>query len=339
MGVKIRDIADKLGVSPGTVSKALNDRKGVGDKLKAKIKRVAKEMEYHPNPIARRLSMNKSNTIGVFILSRDKIRLRESFAIEILDGVAEEANKRGYDILLFTNTSSLYQNVNYLKLCKERRVEGAIFFGLALNDPELEEIKQADIPVAIIDLKIKGENIGYISSDNPTGINQALDYLTELGHQRVGFFKSTKEAEVSEIRFRAYQDYLLERNLYNPAYVWEGDFTKESGERLAQEVLSLKQRPTAILSANDSMALGAMGTFKAAGLKIPDDISLVGFDNMPATQYTSPKLTTINQDGILFGKEAVNFILNKLNANSVEVVKEKLLKPELIIRNSVKDLR
>jgi len=337
MGVKIRDIANRLGVSPGTVSKALNDRKGVGDKLKAKIKRVAKEMNYHPNPIARRLSMNKSNTIGVFILSRDKIKLRESFAIEILDGIADEANKRGYDILLFTNNSSLHQKVNYLKLCKERRVEGAIFFGLALNDPELEEIKRSDIPVAIIDLKVEGEHVGYISSDNPTGINQALDYLTDLGHQKIGFFKSTKDAEVSEIRFRAYKDYLLQRNLYNPTYVWEGDFTRESGESLAKEVLGLDSRPTAILSANDSMALGAMRTFKDVGLKIPDDISLIGFDNMPAAQYTNPELTTINQDGVAFGKEAVDFILNKLDGLQVE--KERFLRPELIIRNSVKEIR
>ncbi|TDX45530.1 LacI family DNA-binding transcriptional regulator [Orenia marismortui] len=337
MGVKIKDIAKRLGVSPGTISKALNDKKGVSEELKKKIKKLANEMGYRPNLIAQRLSSKKSNTIGVFILSRDKIKLRDSFAIEILDGITEKANKLGYDILLFTTTGNNLNEEQYIELCKARRVEGAIFIGLCSDDPQLEDIRASDIPIAIIDLELDAKNVGYISSDNELGIISALEYLINLGHRKIGFIGSSKTAEVSQIRYKAYQSYLKARNLYKADYVWEGDFTRESGEKVAEEVLRLKDRPTAIISASDSMALGAIKIFKDKGIRIPEDISVIGFDNISATEYSNPRLTTINQDGIALGKEALNFILNKSQGNSVP--KRRLLKPELIIRDSVKDIR
>ncbi|WP_018249640.1 LacI family DNA-binding transcriptional regulator [Orenia marismortui] len=337
MGVKIKDIAKRLEVSPGTISKALNDKKGVSEELKKKIKKLANEMGYRPNLIAQRLSSKKSNTIGVFILSRDKIKLRDSFAIEILDGITEKANKLGYDILLFTTTGNNLNEEQYIELCKARRVEGAIFIGLCSDDPQLEDIRASDIPIAIIDLELDAKNVGYISSDNELGIISALEYLINLGHRKIGFIGSSKTAEVSQIRYKAYQSYLKARNLYKVDYVWEGDFTRESGEKVAEEVLRLKDIPTAIISASDSMALGALKIFKDKGIRIPEDISLIGFDNISATEYSNPRLTTINQDGIALGKEALNFILNKSQGHSVP--KRRLLKPELIIRDSVKDIR
>jgi DNA-binding LacI/PurR family transcriptional regulator len=333
MEVKLKDIADKLGVSPGTVSKALNDKQGVGDDLRKKIKKLATEMSYRPNPIAKRLSTNKSNTIGVFMLNRDNIRLEESFGIEIVDGITERANGAQYDILLFTITKDTYNQRSYLELCKERKVEGAIFISLCLDDPHIEEIKDSDIPVAIIDLELTGDNLGYITSDNYSGIKEALDYLVTQGHSEIGFIKSCAGAEVSQVRFNAYQEYLKQSGLYNENYVWKGDFSKESGQQVAEEILAATDRPTAIIAANDLMALEAMKTFKEAGLDVPKDISIIGFDDIPAARYCDPTLTTVAQDGIGLGKETTKFILDSLAGKKKTVAK--LLPTKLVIRDSV----
>ena len=331
MGVKLTDIAKKLDVSPGTVSKALNDKSGVGKELRKKIKREAKKLGYKPNPIAQRLSTNKSRTIGVFMLNRDNIRLKENFGIEIVDGITELANHAQYDILLFTITND--DQCSYLELCKERKVEGAIFISLCSDDPQLEDIKKSEFPIAVIDLKLKGKNLGYITSDNYSGIQRALDYLFEMGHRKIGFIKSCAGAEVSQIRFNAYRDYLQTEDLYQKDYVWQGDFSKESGQQVAEEILGKTNKPTAIIAANDLMALEAMNTFKQSGVKVPQDISIIGFDDILAARYSDPSLTTVAQDGIGLGKEAAQFILNSLRGQ--ETTSEKLLTTKLIIRDSV----
>ena len=333
MGVKLKDIAEKLDVSPGTVSKALNDKQGVGNDLRKKIKSEAEQMGYKPNPIAQRLSTNKSNTIGVFMLNRDNIRLRESFGIEIVDGITEQANQAQYDILLFTITKDTYNQRSYLELCRERKVEGAIFISLCLDDPHIEEIKKAQMPVAVIDVNLEGENLGYVTSDNYSGIEQALDYLFEMGHRKIGFIGSCEGAEVSQIRMQAYQDYMKKAGLYNEQYVWRGDFSKESGHQVAEKIVASSDKPTALIAVSDLMALEIMKTFREAGIAVPEDISIIGFDDIPAARYSDPALTTVAQDGIGLGKEATKFILDNLAGEKTSVAK--LLPTELVIRDSV----
>ena len=333
MGVKLKDIAEKLEVSPGTVSKALNDKQGVGNDLRQKIKEEAKNMGYKPNPIAQRLSTNKSNTIGVFMLNRDNIRLKESFGIEIVDGITEQANQAQYDILLFTITKDTYNQRSYLELCRERKVEGAIFISLCLDDPHIEEIKQSEMPVAVIDVKLEGDNLGYVTSDNYAGIKQALDYLFDMGHRKIGFIGSCEGAEVSQIRLKAYQDYMQEAGLYDEQYIWRGDFSKESGQQVAEEILSISDKPTAVIAVSDLMALEIMKTFRTDGVAVPEDISIIGFDDIPASRYSDPALTTVAQDGIGLGKEATKFILDSLKGKKTE--NAKLLPTELIVRESV----
>ncbi|MBM7555428.1 LacI family DNA-binding transcriptional regulator [Halanaerobacter jeridensis] len=333
MGVKLKDIAEKLGVSSGTVSKALNDKEGVGHDLRKKIKKAAKEMGYRPNPIAQRLSTNRSNTIGVFMLNRDHIRLKESFGIEIVDGITEQANQAQYDILLFTITKDTYSQRSYLELCRERKVEGAIFISLCLDDPHIEEIKEAEMPVAVIDIKLEGKNLGYITSNNYSGIEQALDYLFEMGHRKIGFIGSCEGAEVSQIRLQAYQDYMQQAGFYDEDYIWRGDFSKESGQQVAEEILSTPDKPTALIAVSDLMALEIMKTLKKAGVAIPEDISIIGFDDIPAARYSDPALTTVAQNGIGLGKEATKFILDSLEGKKTSDAK--LLATELVLRESV----
>ncbi len=332
MSSNIKDIAKKLGVSPAAVSKALNDKKDISEKLKRKVRETARELDYIPNSIAKRLVTNKSNTIGVFMFSRKESTFKEGLGLQFLGGIIEEANKNGYDIVLFTSDSDLLNKKSYLELCKERKVEGAVFIGLRLDDPHIEGIKSYPFPTSIIDTYIEGRNINFVSTDNKLGVCEALDYLWRLGHRKIAMINGHRYAQVSWKRLNAYRDYLREKEVYEERLVFTGDFTENSGYQCAEEIMKLEKLPTAIFVASDLMALGFMKAFKKNGFKLPEDMSIIGFDNINTGEYTEPRLTTIGQDAISMGEIAVRLILNEIKG--IRLKKRCLLKPKLIIRDS-----
>ena len=332
MSSNIKDIAKKLGISAAAVSKALNNRKDISEKLKRKVRETARELDYTPNSIAKRLVTNKSNTIGVFIFSRQEHTFSNDLGLQFLGGILEEANTNDYDIVLFSTDSDLLNEKSYIELCKERRAEGAIFTGLRLDDPHIKKIKNSTFPISIIDTYIEGENVNFVGTDNKLGVRLALDYLWKLGHHKIAMINGHKYAQVSRDRLDAYRDYLEERENYDERLVFTGDFTEDSGYQCAEKIMKLEKPPTAIFIASDLMALGAMRAFKKNGFNLPADMSIVGFDNIPMADYSMPRLTTVGQDAIAMGEWSVRLILNKLKKE--EPQKKYLLKPKLIIRDS-----
>ena len=332
MSSNIKDIAKKLGISAAAVSKALNNRKDISEKLKRKVRKAAKELNYTPNSIAKRLVTNKSNTIGVFVFSRQEDTFSKDLGLQFLGGILEEANKNDYDIVLFSTDSDLLNEKSYIELCKERRAEGAIFTGLRLDDPHIKKIKNSTFPISVIDTHIEGENVSFVSTDNKIGVQLALDYLWKLGHRKIAMINGHKHAQVSWDRLKTYRDCLEEREVYDERLVFTGDFTEDSGCQCAEKIMKLKKLPTAIFIASDLMALGAMKAFKENGFNLPKDMSIVGFDNISIGNYIEPRLTTVGQDAIAMGKWSVRLILNKLKKE--EPQKKYLLKPKLIIRDS-----
>ncbi len=332
MSSNIKDIAKNLGISAAAVSKALNDRKDISEKLKRKVRKAAKELNYTPNSIARRLVTNKSNTIGVFVFSRQEDTFSKDLGLQFLGGILEEANKNDYDIVLFSTDSDLLNEKSYIELCRERRAEGAIFTGLRLDDPHIKKIKNSTFPISIIDTHIEGENVNFVSTDNKIGVQLALDYLWKLDHRKIAMINGHKYAQVSWDRLNAYRDYLEEREVYNERLVFTGDFTEDSGYQCAEKIMKLEKLPTAIFIASDLMALGAIKAFKKSGFNLPKDMSITGFDNISISNYIEPRLTTVGQDAIAMGKWSVRLILNKLRKE--EPQKKYVLKPKLMIRNS-----
>jgi DNA-binding LacI/PurR family transcriptional regulator len=297
-----------------------------------KFREAAKELDYTPNSIAKRLVTNKSNTIGVFIFSRQEDTFSKDLGLQFLGGILEEANKNDYDIVLFSTDSDLLNEKSYIELCKERRAEGAIFTGLRLDDPHIKKIKNSTFPISIIDTLIEGENVNFVSTDNKLGVRLALDYLWKLGHRKIAMINGHRNAQVSWERLNAYRNYLREKGFYDERLVFTGDFTENSGYRCAEKIMKLERLPTAIFIASDLMALGAMKAFKESGFNLPKDMSIIGFDNISIGNYIEPRLTTVGQDAIGMGKWSVRLILNKIKGK--EPQQKYLLKPKLIIRDS-----
>lgn len=327
--MNIKDIAKELGISQSTVSKAINNRKDVGEDVKNRVKEYIEKVGYTPNPLGRRLAINKTNTIGVFIVSRDIMKLNDNFAVEFLDGIAKKAYEINYDLLLFTTVFNKNNKNGYMKLCEERKVEGAIFIGLSLNDTNLESIKNSKIPVAVIDIFLYGKNVFSVRTNNKKGIESALKYCFEKGHKEIGFIKACDGAEVAVERFENFKEIMQKNKLYNENYIVEGDFSKESGYNAANKLIKNKKLPTIIISSNDLMALGAIKAFKENGIKVPEDISVIGYDNITAGEYSEPELTTVGQDAIKIGAEAVEYIIGNRKAGL------KLINPFFIERKSV----
>ncbi|MGL5124825.1 MAG: LacI family DNA-binding transcriptional regulator [Fusobacteriaceae bacterium] len=334
MKPSIKEIAKKLNVAPSTVSRALNDKHDISQNLKDKVNTIAKEIGYKKNSIAARLVNQKSNTIGLFFLSRQNINNEENTGFKYVEIILDKIKDKNYDLIIFSIDSNLKDKKKYIDICSERQVEGAIFIGLEDTDENTELLRNIDIPTVILEKRVSGKNISYIGSDNEYGINSILDYLLELGHENIGFIKGPDFIECSKDRFNTFYKRMNSLNLYKEKFVKSGNFRLESGYESTKDLLNSKDIPTAIIASSDLMAIGAMKAIKEKGLKIPEDISLVGYDGFDIGSFLSPSLTTVLQDFKSMGEKAVEILFSMIvnKEKSINMV----FKPKLIKRESTK---
>jgi len=328
----IKDLARLAGVSHSTVSRALNDSPLIPEETRNRIKKLASEHGYSPNSLARQLVTRKSSTLGLFFLSLEELNFMENFGTQFMTAITRTCHLHAYDLLLFTTPRDLANECSYIELCRRRQVEGVIFMGMTSNDPHLEEIRHAAIPVAIIDFYLEGKNTAFIGTDSRAGIDMALEWLRGQGHRDVAFIGGPEVSQVAMARETAYRAYRETDRL--PARVFRGDFSRNSGYRCAMEISRLDPLPTAVLAASDVMALGAIKAFKERGLRVPADISVMGYDDAAASENSDPGLTTVGQDANAIGERAVMNIIDRIAGGKAG--KTNLIAPALVIRESVR---
>jgi LacI family transcriptional regulator len=332
----IKDIARIAGVTHSTVSRSLNDSPLVSAETKAKIRRIAEEQGYRPNTHARKLVSGRSKTLGVFFLSRAEISLSENFGTQFLEGIARESQNHDYDLLFFTHTREAITSPSYLELCRDKNVEGAIFIGMNSEDPHINELQNAEFPLCMIDFPIQGKKVGYVTTDTDQGISIALDYLKSMGHRKIGFITGPKDAPIAMERFDAFKRIMDQEGHFRQDWVWEGNFSTESGYQIGKSLKDITDLPTAILSSNDIMALGLLKAVKELGWNLPEDISIMGYDNALPSQFSHPGLTTIGQNAIEMGSLAAQYVFTLLKRKTGSKVTKTT--PELVIRDSVQKI-
>ena len=308
----IKDIARIAQVTHSTVSRSLNDSPLVSEETKARIKQIAREHGYAPNSLARRLATRRSHTLGLYFLSRGELDFMENFGTQFLTGITNACYAAGYDLLLFTLPHGAPNAVSYLHHCRERQVEGVIFIGLTSDDQHIDEIRKAAIPVSVIDFPLEGPQVASIGTDTEHGIRLAMDHLADTGHRRIAFIGGPAVSPVAIEREAVYRRILEARNAWDPVLVQRGNFSRESGYARALDLLAGPALPDAILAANDSMALGAIRALKGRGIRVPQDISVMGYDNAAGSDSSDPALTTIGQNPVAIGEAAVRLILDRL---------------------------
>ncbi|GAE26481.1 transcriptional regulator [Halalkalibacter wakoensis JCM 9140] len=317
----IYDIAKKTGFSITTVSKVLNNYSDVSDKTRKIILEAVNELDYHPSSSARTLTTKKSWTIGVVFI--ETYGMEHPFFNAVIESFRKNAQKNGYD-LLFASNQIGHDSKTYIDHFLYRGVDGVVIFCSVEGDPEIEKLIHSHIPTVLIDLESRDSSVVY--SDNEDGSVQAIDYLSSLGHKKIAHISGHQELLVGVQRLNGFLNGMRKYKLDVPdEYVVDGGFfTFEGGEEAMNKLLRLKDLPTAVYVAGDLMALGAISAIKKKGLSVPEDISVMGFDDIKMVEYMTPALTTLRQDTALIGKTAASLLIEQINEKQKQCMSVKI---------------
>ena len=328
----IYDIAKKTGYSPTTVSKVFNNYTDVRAQTRQTILQAAKELGYLPNAHARTLTTKKSWTIGVLFVESSGIGMQHPFFSAVIESFKQVAVSKGY-ALMFISKDVGGKKSGYLENCKIRGVDGVVVILSDYDDPYFQELLDSDIPCIILDHETTQAHTVY--SDNHEGSFLAVEYLHSLGHRKIAHISGGMNTFAGSNRVQGYEMAMTSLGLERQEsyIVHSAYYSIESGYAAMMELLDLQDRPTAVFAAGDHLALGAMRAAKERGLHIPEDLSIVGFDNIELSQYISPALTTIGQDTALMGYEAAEILIRSIDDPSL--VQESVVLPvQLVIRDS-----
>jgi len=261
--------------------------------------------------------------------------------LEVLGGLYQYAEETNTEFVFYATTTKKQQEKSFAQFCKEHKLSGVVVQGLKITDPYYEQIKNTDIPTVVIDMDIKGENVGTISVNNKKASKEAVDYLISLGHKDIAMINGSKDATVSKTREDGYKESLIQHKLkINDDLIKYANYHEETAYLKAIELIESKQKFTALFCASDVMAIGAMRALKDLGVKIPEDVSIIGFDDIILNEYLEPRLSSIKQDMISIGYYAGRLLDdiidndNKKQQNNNIYAKHRLMIRESVDKNS-----
>lgn len=333
MKTTIKNVAQTAGVSIATVSRVINGFDNVNPETRDKILKVVTELNYSPNLAARGLITKRTEGIGLLLPD-----LHGEFFSEIIRGVDETVQEHHYHLLVSSSHNETKEIDAGLKFMRGR-VDGLIVLSPQVESDLLLANLPKSLPVVLLNCHISNPHFDTIVTDGFTGAREMVSYLLEIGHTRIAVIKGGEKNIESQERLRGYKAALSDRGFVNQSDLeFDGDFTEGSGRAAAQRILAMESRPTAIFACNDSMAIGAYGAIRDAGLNIPNDISVCGFDDVPVAQYLSPPLTTVHVPIHELGSMAINRIFDKIKNRGTAEAAHIFIKTSLRLRESCKSL-
>lgn len=329
----IKDVSKVTGYSTTTVSRALNGYLDVNENTRRKIQLAAEKLGYTPNMLARSLVMKNSKTVGFLITDLKRAGVKDNFLFETLCGAMDKLQHLDYELVVLTTTTSKQKNKTYQQLCNERNLDGVIIQGLKIDDPYLQEAQKSSKPCVLIDIPTNAPNTGYVTTNQLESAKQATKYLCRLGHEHIAFINGHDTAHVSKERLSGYQQALEENRLpFRSEYVCNGYFDEEKAKQCAISLILGFPEVTAIFCASDVMALGVMKAAKELNINIPEQLSIIGFDNILLSEYVTPSLTTVSQNPYEMGRRAADMMVGFIEEKEVERIVE--LTNQLTLRDS-----
>ncbi|HSK24114.1 MAG TPA: LacI family DNA-binding transcriptional regulator [Egicoccus sp.] len=327
--VTITDVAEAAGVSVATVSRVMNNRYGVAAKTVEHVRSVIEDLGYEGSLVARSMRSHRTNVIGVIVMDL------EPFSTEVLKGAARAIHDSDYDLIVYSaGGHATYEQPGWERRLVAR-LSGSLIDGTILVAPTVVDIA-ADSPIVAIDPHIGAKGLPSIASNNYDGARMAMDHLTKLGHRRIGFIGGRPDLESAKRRHAGYVDGLDAAGIpVDESLVRIGDYTRDVAMTCAADLLDLPEPPSAIFAANDESAIAALHAARERGLHVPDDLSLIGFDNLPEAALTDPPLTTIDQSVQQMGYEATKLLFAQIEDPS-RVAVELTLPTELVERASTR---
>ncbi|MCA0985160.1 LacI family transcriptional regulator [Halobacillus yeomjeoni] len=334
--VTIYHIAKATGYSPSTVSKVLNNYTDVNLKTKKKILDAVEELGYLPNSHARSLTTKKSWIIGVVFVESLGIGVKHPFFNAVIESFRQHVEIEGYD-LLFASRNISNKQKSYLDYFTYRGVDGVVIVSSTYEDEQVQELINSRLPSVVIDLKSDKSCVVY--SDNVRGSFDAVQYLHSLGHRKIAHIAGHSSTFAGLQRLKGFVEVMKKLELPVPEdYIVNGEyFSRDSGYVAMKKLLKLKNPPSAIYAAGDNLAIGAMVAIREAGLGVPEDFSVIGFDDIELSEMFQPSLTTIRQQTELIGKKSGELLLHQINTRMKNV--ESVVVPvELMVRSSCRSI-
>ncbi len=334
--ITIRDVARKAGVSIGTVSRAFNNYSDISEKTREQILSIAEDLGYKANGMKKNSESSKNFRVAVLIEDYDTNAVLNPMVFETMMAFKNVASRQGYEVIILSTTTDIQKDKKLMELFQEKKLDGAFIMGIKLSDEYFKELSSISYPCVLFDVRVKNPNITCIGVDNIQGAFMAVEHLIKHGHKKIAFINGHKNAFVSYERLSGYYLALSSYNIeIDQNLIVHSDFTSNGGKKAIEELLSSGKEFSAVFCASDLMAIGAIEAFDSLGISVPDDISIVGFDDITIAQYVNPKLTTIKQDREKIGASAANALINLINEQTLD---RGLVMPELIERESTKEL-
>lgn len=323
--VSIEDVAHRAGVSITTVSRVINNVPTVDKQNRVKVEEAIAHLKFKPNVSAQRLARGLNNAVGLVMPSYPGI-FHSFYAVEIIRGVGHACETLKLDLIFHITDGTNPLNMT--------NVGGIIFADIIANEKQVRNALEEGIPCMVINNVVEDMEINYIAVDNIKGAKVAMEYLTGLGHERIATITGNLNTQSGLGRFEGYQQVLKKKGVsVTEEYIYKGDYSRRCARIATEQFLSLKIPPTAIFAASDDMALEAIAVIVEKGLKVPEDVSIIGFDDNPASLYGPVSLTTIRQPLFKMAEDAVRYLNSFVSGKKKEPAKI-ILSPELIIRES-----
>ena len=324
----IYDVARLAGVSTATVSRALNGIGQIAPATSAAIDAAVRQLGYQPNTVARSLVTKSTQTIALLLPD-----IANPFYAALVSGIQERALAAGSTMLLCTTEGDPVREEQYLTLLRAKQVDGVLVDGLVLPPERIADFVREGLPIVCLDRDIDSTSVPLVQVDNRLGARLATEHLLELGHTRIAHVAGAPGLRISDERVGGYRDALTASAVeHDPALVAVGSFTEQGGY-LAMRALLAAANLTAVFAANDLSALGVMHAIAESGRRVPDDVSVVGFDDLRLAGHTTPPLTTIHQPAFEIAQRATQLLLELAGGHEV-TERLHLLEPELVVRGS-----
>jgi LacI family transcriptional regulator len=334
MTYTIKDVAKKANVSIATVSRVLNDQGGYSPKTKEKVLSAIKELGYQPNALARGLINKRTETIGILIPE-----VSNMFAAKIFRGVENAAHQRGSSAIVCNTDSNGEKTMKYLKVLREKRIDGVIFVSEILKEEYYEAISSMNIPIVLVSTESYRYQLPYVKVDDRRAAYTAVEYLINKGHRKIGMISGNKyDLIAGQPRIDGYKKALMSNNIpVNEKYIVSAKgFSFKDGFENLPRLLHAAPDITAIFVASDEMAMGVISAAYNMGIKIPDDLSVIGYDNLPLAEMSIPPLTTVEQPLVQMGEMAANMLFTMIETG--KPIESRIMPHKIIERATVRAL-
>jgi LacI family transcriptional regulator len=325
----IRDIAKLAGVSHMTVSRVLNNDKMVRSETRERVLAVVQKYNFVPNAKARALSSNKSRIIGLLVSD-----ISNPFYAELARGMEKQAYELGYNIM-FCSEVTLKKGHDALKFLLQAGVDGIVFASSKLKEPHIRKLLSDGFPTVLVNRKLEGDDFDHVVCDNLKGSELMMNHLFDLGYEKIAIITGSSDLSTGVERLEGYRSSCINAGIaINEDYVFEGPFDKNTGYSGARHFINLDDPPQAIFAGNDYIAMGVFNALDEAGLRIPEDIAVVGFDNTDFAAHSRINLTTVSQQKFAMGTLGVKILIESIELKNNDYKHKIVLDPKLIIRES-----